>query len=112
MPDNDVLTPSGDIGLLTREDSKVKKPSMYRVVLHNDEITHGEFVIRVLNIVFNKSLQEALVITRKAHMSGAATVSILPKSIADAKVKTAMDMAKENEFPLLFTSEKEDDEED
>ena len=111
MPtDNDVLIPTRENVTQERIDEKVKKPPMWRNVLHNDEITHGLFVIQVLATVFNKSMQESMIITQKAHLTGAATIAILPKDIAIEKAAQAMALAKEEQFPLLITAEEEHDE--
>lgn len=109
MPNNDldnVIDTVEKIDVKIKE--KVAKPAMYKVLLHNDDITDGLFVIGILNKIFNKSTQEAISIATKVHTSGMPeVVAIYPKNIAKEKVEKTEILARQNNFPLKFSYEKD-----
>lgn len=86
---------------------KTKKPSMYKVILLNDDYTPMDFVIRVLQKFFNKSEQDATEIMLHVHRRGVGVCGIFTYEIAETKVMQVMDYARLNEQPLQCTMEKE-----
>jgi len=83
------------------------KPKMYKVILHNDDYSTFEFVIKVLMEIFHKSNDEAVELTVKVDSDGLAVVGTYPKDIAETKVSLVKFMAKEAKYPLLATMEEE-----
>lgn len=81
------------------------EPSMFRVILHNDNYTTMEFVILVLESVFHKSAAEATRIMLQVHKSGSGECGIYPFEIAETRVVRVQRLAEENGFPLLCTME-------
>jgi len=93
-------------GLLLESKPNTKKPSMYNVLLMNDDYTPMEFVVLVLEKVFNKKSEEATQIMLHVHKNGIGVCGIFTYEVAESKCKTVMDMAKKNEHPLQCTMEK------
>ncbi len=80
---------------------------MWRVLLHNDDYTTQEFVVYVLETIFNKPQAEAFAIMMRVHQSGLGIAGIYTRDVAETKVKAARQLAEQNEFPLLVTMEPE-----
>lgn len=95
------------IGLLVKPRPKTKKPSMYKVLLLNDDYTPMEFVVHVLERFFHKNRQEATDIMLNVHRRGVGICGIYTYEIAETKVQQVMDFARSNEQPLQCTMEKE-----
>ena len=93
-------------GLLLDSQPKTKKPSMYNVLLLNDDYTPMEFVIMVLEKVFNKKQEEATQIMFHVHKNGIGVCGTFTYEVAESKCKSVMDMAKKNEHPLQSAMEK------
>jgi ATP-dependent Clp protease adaptor protein ClpS len=84
---------------------KTKRPRRWRVLLHNDDFTAMEFVVHVLMKHFHKAPPEATFIMLQVHHKGVGLAGIYPKDVAETKVAEAMAEARENEMPLLLTTE-------
>jgi ATP-dependent Clp protease adaptor protein ClpS len=93
-------------GLLLDVKPKIKKPSMYNVLLFNDDYTPMEFVILILESVFNKKQEDATLIMMHVHKIGIGVCGTFTYEVAETKCKTVIDMAKKNEHPLQCTMEK------
>ena len=93
-------------GLLLESQPKIKKPSMYNVILLNDDYTPMEFVVAVLEKVFNKKQEEATQIMLHVHKNGIGVCGTFTYEVAESKCKIVIDMAKKNEHPLQCTMEK------
>jgi len=93
-------------GLLLDSQHKTKKPSMYNVLLLNDDYTPMEFVIMVLEKVFNKKEDEATQIMLHVHKNGIGVCGIFTYEVAESKCKSFIDMAKKNKHPLQSAMEK------
>ena len=93
----------------TASKSKPKdgQPSMYKVIIHNDDYTTMEFVVKILVNVFGKSLEKASQIMLNVHRQGKGICGLFIYSIAETKVETVHKLARENGFPLKCTMEKE-----
>ena len=93
-------------GLLLDIKPKTKKPSMYNVLLMNDDYTPMEFVVMVLEKIFNKKQEEATQIMLHVHQKGIGICGIYTYEVAESKCKAVIDLAKKNEHPLQCTMEK------
>ena len=93
-------------GVILETKPKTKKPSMYNVLLLNDDYTPMEFVIIVLAKIFNKKQEEATQIMLHVHKKGVGVCGTFTYEVAESKCKSVMDMAKKNEHPLQCTMEK------
>jgi len=97
--------PRFDGELLEDADQELKEPSMYRVVLHNDDYTTKEFVVEVLRAVFHKPAVEATKIMMDVHKKGRGVVGVYTWDIAQTKVAQGPQVAKERECPLKCSVE-------
>ncbi len=86
---------------------EVDEPSMYRVLLHNDDYTTMEFVVEILILVFNKSTEDAVRIMLNVHHKGIGVCGVYTYEISETKVNTVHDLARQYGFPLKCTMEKE-----
>lgn len=84
---------------------KAKPPSMYKVLLLNDDFTPMEFVVEVLQRFFNKDREQATQIMLKVHTEGVGICGIYPYGIAETKVNQVMTLAEEQQHPLQCTME-------
>src|ERR687891_1328949 len=91
----------------TRNEQKLERPRMWRVLLHNDDYTTQEFVVWVLETVFRKPRAEAFAIMMSVHRSGLGIAGVFTHDVAATKVKATQRLAEEHEFPLLVTMEPE-----
>lgn len=103
FPDTD----GGSTDVLTERKTKLKKPKLFRVLLHNDDFTTMEFVVFILSHVFNRDDGEAISIMLKVHNEGVGIAGTYPYEIANMKSAKAMNIAKAREYPLLCTVEEE-----
>jgi ATP-dependent Clp protease adaptor protein ClpS len=85
----------------------VQRPRMWRVLLHNDDYTTQEFVVWVLETVFQKPRGEAFAIMMSVHRSGLGVAGIFTHDVAETKMKKTQQLAEEHEYPLLVTMEPE-----
>ena len=85
----------------------LEEPPLYRVLLHNDDYTTMQFVVEVLMMVFNKSMEEATRIMINVHKKGVGLCGVYPYEIAETKVDTVGSLARENGFPLKCSMERE-----
>jgi len=108
MPDfeDDDSDGSTERGVATKTRPKTKKPSMYRVLLMNDDYTPMEFVVSVLMKIFNKSADEATTIMLAVHKNGIGVCGVFTFEIAETKVTQVMNAAKRAQHPLQCTLEK------
>ena len=86
---------------------QVQRPHMWRVLLHNDDYTTQEFVVWVLEAIFQKPHGEAFAIMMSVHRSGTGVAGLFTHDVAETKVKATQQLAEEHEFPLLVTMEPE-----
>ncbi|MCU8029336.1 ATP-dependent Clp protease adapter ClpS [Shewanella sp. SM73] len=89
-----------------RVESELMPPSMYKVVLNNDDYTPMDFVIEVLQVFFRKNEQEATDIMLTIHHQGKGICGIFPFGIAETKVIQVNQFARQNQHPLLCSLEK------
>ncbi len=90
-----------------KTEKKLKRPPLYKVILHNDDFTPMEFVVLILRHVFHKSESDATAIMLHAHTRGYAVAGVYAHEIAEEKVNRTMSLARESQVPLLCTMEPE-----
>ncbi len=93
--------------LLPETKIRLEKPKLFKVLLHNDDFTTMEFVVFVLNYVFQRSEAESVLIMLKVHNEGVGVAGVYPYDVAYMKQQKAMNLAKAREYPLLATIEEE-----
>ncbi len=89
-----------DGAVATKPKPKLKRPPMYRVVLLNDDFTPMDFVVAVLQSVFDKDKTEATEIMLQIHRTGIGVCGVYPFEIAETKAAQVMDMAERSMHPL------------
>jgi len=97
----------GDPGVKVKTRPKTKRPSLYKVLLLNDDYTPMEFVVYVLQRFFNMDHGRAVDVMLTVHNRGVAVVGVYPFEVAETKVTQVMDCARSNQHPLQCTMEKE-----
>ncbi len=95
------------VGTLTRTKPRTQKPSLYKVLLMNDDYTPMEFVVLVLQRVFRLNMEDSTRVMLHVHQKGVGVCGIFTYEIAETKVTQVMDFAKANQHPLQCTMEKE-----
>jgi len=93
-------------GVMTKTREQTKKPSMYRVVLLNDDFTPMDFVVAVLQSVFDKTHQEATQIMLSVHETGIGVCGVYTFEIAETKASQVLEMARRSMHPLQCEIEK------
>ena len=101
-PDSGVVTE-------TRNQKKLKKPPLYKVLLHNDNYTTRDFVVAVLKEVFHKSETDAVQIMLHVHYNGIGVAGVYTYDVAETKIRLVEQLAQENDYPLRLSMEPEDD---
>ena len=99
--------PKADHGVLEETRDKTRKPTLYKVILLNDDYPTMEFVIQVLEEVFNKPPAEAYRIMMLVHTEGHGICGAYSYEVAETKVATTQDLARRDGFPLQATLEEE-----
>ena len=99
--------PDEEEAVLPEIEEETREPAMYRVLLHNDDYTTMDFVVAVLMAVFHKSVGEATRIMLNVHHTGIGVCGVFTFEVAETKVKTVHELARENGFPLKCTMERE-----
>lgn len=102
-PDN----PDWETGLATKTRTETKRPSMYRVLLLNDDYTPMEFVVEVLEGIFKKGREDAVRIMLHVHQNGVGVCGVFTYEVAETKVAQVLDAARRAQHPLQCTMEKE-----
>ena len=93
-------------GVATQIKPRTKKPSMYKVLMLNDDYTPMEFVVMILERTFNKNHEEASHIMLHVHQKGVGVCGVYTYEIAETKVTQVMDLARQHQHPLQCTLEK------
>lgn len=95
-----------DIGVITKTKPRVKKPSLYRVLLLNDDFTPMEFVVEVLARFFQMNIEQATQVMLHVHQNGVGECGVYTYEVAETKVTQVMDYARKNQHPLQCVMEK------
>jgi ATP-dependent Clp protease adaptor protein ClpS len=90
---------------VAEREEKTEEPSLFQVLLHNDDYTTMEFVVWVLASVFNMPEEQAIQIMLNVHLRGVGVAGIYTFEVAEMKVEKTIALAREQEFPLLATME-------
>lgn len=93
--------------VVVEKKTKLKKPKLFKVLLHNDDFTTMDFVVFVLQYVFSRSEAEAFTVMLKVHNDGVGVAGVYPYEIATMKSEKTMNLARAREYPLLCTVEEE-----
>ena len=102
-----IFNPDTEFETVSETREEIKEPSMYRVLLHNDDYTTMEFVVEILMFVFNKSADEATRIMLDVHKKGIGICGLYTYEVAETKVSTVDSLAREKGFPLKCTMEED-----
>jgi len=94
-------------GVIVKAKPKTKKPSMYKVLMLNDDYTPMEFVVHILERFFSKSRDEATRIMLHVHRRGVGVCGVYTYEVAESKVTQVMDFARQHQHPLQCTLEKD-----
>lgn len=97
----------GKTGIVTKTRPKTKKPSLYKVLLLNDDFTPMEFVVLVLQRFFQKGQEDATRIMLHVHQKGVGLCGVYTYEVAETKVTQVMDYSRQHGHPLQCTMEKE-----
>jgi ATP-dependent Clp protease adaptor protein ClpS len=97
----------GKTGIITRTRPKTQRPSLYKVLILNDDYTPMEFVVHVLERFFNKGREEATRIMLHVHHKGVGICGVYTYEVAETKVTQVMDFSRQHQHPLQCTMEKE-----
>ena len=93
--------------ILVSQKTKIKKPSLYKVILLNDDYTPMEYVVKLLKVIFGKSESQAVNIMLMVHNKGSGVCGVFTKEVAETKVFTVLKMAKKDQHPLKCVMEPE-----
>jgi len=104
IPDHD--NDHAQSGVVTQKKVRTKTPSLYRVVLHNDDYTPMDFVVEVLERFFSKDHAAATQIMLNVHRKGVGICGVYPFEIAETKVAQVNEYARRQQHPLQCTMEK------
>ena len=94
-----------DREVITETKKKRQKPPLYKVLLHNDDYTTKEFVVQILQYVFNKDATAAVQIMLHVHKKGIGVAGVYTYEVAETKVALVESLAKQHEYPLKCSIE-------
>ncbi len=109
MSSREKASPKGSVAVKTRSERRTKRPRMYRVLLHNDDFTPMEFVVRLLQVVFHRTESEATAIMLHVHNHGVGVAGVYTHEIAETKVAQVHMLAQQQQCPLMASIEPEED---
>ncbi len=104
--DDDADGRDGDRGTAVITRTRTKKPSLYRVLILNDDYTPMEFVVHVLERFFSKNREQATKIMLHVHNHGVGECGVYTFEVAETKVSNVMDFARQHQHPLQCVMEK------
>src|ERR1700754_292368 len=90
-------------GIVAKTRPKTKKPSLYKVLLLNDDYTPMEFVIHILEKIFGKGREDAIEIMMHVHRHGVGICGLFTFEVAETKVTQAIEFARRHQHPLQCT---------
>ena len=94
-------------GIVTKTRPKTKKPSLYKVLLLNDDYTPMEFVVHILEKIFGKTHEEAVEVMLHVHRHGVGVCGVFTYEVAETKVAQVIEFSRRHQHPLQCTMEKE-----
>lgn len=98
---------NNDIWAEDETTTQIEKPRLYRVILLNDDYTTMDFVVYILEKIFNKDKIEATSIMLSVHKNGRGVAGVYPRDIAETKIKEVHQISRGNNYPLMCTMEPE-----
>jgi ATP-dependent Clp protease adaptor protein ClpS len=99
------MLPQYDEMPVAEAEEKVEQPKLYKVLLHNDDYTTMEFVVEILESIFNMPEDQAIQVMLNVHVRGVGVAGIYTFEVAEMKVEKTIAAARDREFPLLCTME-------
>ena len=105
--DNEDGSGNPGAGIVTKARPKTKKPSLYKVLLLNDDYTPMEFVVHILEKIFGKSREGAVDVMLHVHRRGVGICGIFTFEVAETKVAQVIEFSRRHQHPLQWTMEKE-----
>lgn len=90
----------------TKDREELREPSLYKVLLHNDDYTSMEFVVAILENIFGKTPATATRIMLDVHQEGIGVAGIYTREIGETKIELVHHLARKNGFPLRCSLEK------
>jgi ATP-dependent Clp protease adaptor protein ClpS len=100
------MLPQGEELPVAESEEKTEEPPLFKVLLHNDDYTTMDFVVHVLQTIFNMPENQAIQVMLNVHVKGIGIAGVYTYEVAEMKVAKTTAMAREQEFPLLATIEK------
>ena len=94
-------------GIVAKTRPKTKKPSLYKVLLLNDDYTPMEFVVHILEKIFGKTREDAVEVMLHVHRHGVGICGVFTYEVAETKVTQVIEFARRHQHPLQCTMEKE-----
>ena len=91
---------------VAESEEKTEEPPLFKVLLHNDDYTTMDFVVHVLESIFNMPEDQAIQVMLNVHVKGIGVAGVYTYEVAEMKVARTTAVAREQEFPLLCTMEK------
>jgi ATP-dependent Clp protease adaptor protein ClpS len=101
--------PQEDGVVATKSSQQIKRPRLFRVLLHNDDYTTMEFVVMVLMTLFHHTEPSAVSVMLRVHKQGAGLAGVYTFEVAEARIQKVTRLAREHEFPLRCSMEPDDD---
>jgi ATP-dependent Clp protease adaptor protein ClpS len=101
----------GGVVTETKKETRLGRPRMWRVLVHNDDYTTREFVVDVLCTVFRHTESEAVRVMLHVHYNGVGVAGVYTREVAETKIAIVENLAKEREYPLRLSMEPEDPDE-
>lgn len=98
---------ANDTMIVTRSDAGIKKPSLYKVLLHNDDYTPMDFVVEILEHVFRKDNSSAVKVMLDVHNKGVGICGVYPYEIAETKIDQVRELSQKHQYPLKCTMQKD-----
>ena len=92
---------------VTNDRESLQEPPLYKVLLHNDDYTTMDFVVMILQTIFNKNTDEATRIMLNVHHQGVGIAGVYTREIAETKMALVHRIAKRNQFPLKCSLERD-----
>ncbi len=105
--DNNGSEGAPGISVVTKTAPKTKRPSLYKVLLLNDDYTPQEFVVWLLQAIFHKDSEDAVRIMQHVHQNGVGVCGVYTYEVAETKVAQVMEISRRNQHPLQCTMERE-----
>ncbi len=96
-----------DQGVVTEKRQELRRPPLYKVLLHNDDYTTMDFVVLVLTMIFNHQEESANRIMMNVHREGVGVAGIYPRDLAETKIAMVHGLARKHEYPLKCSLERE-----